>query len=176
MSDLQNKLNKIKGNENFLEKIKRFIPGYDGYLNRDNSRELDTQLRNFIAAKLDGNKVKISNITLNLSKAGKLFETQDIDRIDKKNETAIAKFKSAARGYSGAFDIVKIKEEKLEQIYNFDLALVNEADAICALFGNLESASVSGEGIAEVKNNLLTSLDLLISKFDEREQILRNLD
>ena len=41
MSDLQNKLGQIKSKESFLEKIKRFIPGYDGYLNRDNSRELD---------------------------------------------------------------------------------------------------------------------------------------
>ena len=53
--DLQSKLNQVKGNESFLEKIKRIIPGYDGYVNRDNSRELDTILRNQLAVQLDVN-------------------------------------------------------------------------------------------------------------------------
>ena len=54
--DLQSKLNQVKGNESFLEKMKRFIPGYDGYVNRDNSRELDTILRNQLAVQLEINK------------------------------------------------------------------------------------------------------------------------
>ena len=87
MSDLQDKLGQIKSKESFLEKIKRFIPGYDGYLNRDNSRELDTILRNKLASLLEENKTKIKNTVSNLSKSGKLFDSADIDKIDKKNES-----------------------------------------------------------------------------------------
>ena len=64
MSDLQDKLGQIKSKESFLEKIKRFIPGYDGYLNRDNSRELDTILRNKLASLLEENKTKIKRAIL----------------------------------------------------------------------------------------------------------------
>ena len=114
-NNLQDNLNKIKGNESFLEKIKRIIPGYDGYVNRDNSRELDTLLRNQLALTLEQNRTKIKNTVANFSRNGKLFEASDIDKLDKKNDTVIAKFRSAARGYSGAFDVVKVKEEKLNQ-------------------------------------------------------------
>jgi hypothetical protein len=173
--DLQSKLNQVQGNESFLEKIKRWIPGYDGYVNRDNARELDTILRNQLAVRLDTNKVKITNTVSNLSSAGKLFEVSNIDKIDKKNETAIAKFKSAARGYSGAFDIVKIKEDRLNQLYAFDEGLLSNVENICALFAELESASATGGEIKEAVAKLSASLDELILKFNERENILRAL-
>jgi len=173
--DLQSKLNQVQGNESFLEKIKRWIPGYDGYVNRDNARELDTILRNQLAVRLDTNKIKITNTVSNLSSAGKLFEVTNIDKIDKKNETAIAKFKSAARGYSGAFDIVKIKEDRLNQLYAFDESLLSNVENICTLFAELETASATGADIKEPIGKISAALDELILKFNERENILRAL-
>ena len=173
--DLQSNLNQIKGKESFLEKIKRFIPGYDGYVNRDNSRELDTMLRNQLASRLETNKVKISNTVSNLSSSGRLFESSNIDKIDKKNETAIAKFKSAARGYSGAFDVVKVKEEKLAQLYGFDESLLSNVESVCGLFSELETASKAGGEIKEYIAKICAALDDLIQKFSYRENILSAL-
>ena len=173
--DLQSNLNQIKGKESFLEKIKRFIPGYDGYVNRDNSRELDTMLRNQLASRLETNKVKISNTVSNLSSSGRLFESSNIDKIDKKNETAIAKFKSAARGYSGAFDVVKVKEEKLAQLYGFDESLLTNVENVCGLFAELENASKAGGDIKEPVAKIGAALDDLIQKFSDRENILSAL-
>lgn len=175
MSDLQSNLDKIKSNESFLERIKRFIPGYDGYVNRDNSRELDTILRSQLASMLEQNKTKLANTVSNLSRAGKLFEASDVDRIDKKNENAIAKFRSAARGYSGAFDIVKIKEDKLHMLYEFDSSLITYTENIGQLFTVLENASESGTSINDAVQTLSKALDELLLKFDERENLLRNI-
>ncbi|MCE1166355.1 MAG: hypothetical protein LWX07_13235 [Bacteroidetes bacterium] len=173
--DLQSKLNKVQGNESFLERMKRLIPGYDGYVNRDNSRELDTILRNQLALKLESNKTKITNSVSNLSSAGRLFETANIDKIDKKNETAIAKFKSAARGYSGAFDVVKVKEDKLTALYNFDEALLTDVESVCGLFSELEDGSKTGGNIQDAVSKIGATLDGLIQKFNDRENILSNL-
>jgi hypothetical protein len=173
--DLQSSLNQIKGNESFFEKMKRIIPGYDGYVNKDNSRELDTIIRNKLALKLETNKVKISNTVSNLSSAGRLFETAGVDKIDKKNETAIAKFKSAARGYSGAFDVIKVKEDKLAQLYSFDEALLTSVDNVCGMFDELENASKSGGDIKDSISKIGTALDDLIQKFNDRENILNVL-
>ncbi|MDD5362657.1 MAG: hypothetical protein PHN88_11030 [Ignavibacteria bacterium] len=173
--DLQSNLDRIKGNESFFEKMKRIIPGYDGYVNKDNSRELDTIIRNKLALKLETNKVKISNTVSNLSSAGRLFETAGVDKIDKKNETAIAKFKSAARGYSGAFDVVKVKEDKLAQLYGFDEALLSSVDNVCGMFDELENASKPGGDIKDVIAKIGTALDELIQKFNDRENILNVL-
>jgi hypothetical protein len=174
MTNLQDDLGKIKSKENFLEKIKRWIPGYSGYVNRDNSRELDTLLRNQLAVGLEQNKTKIKNTVLNLSQNGKLFETENINKVDKKNENVIAKFRSAARGYSGAFDVVKIKEEKLTMLYEFDSSLLDEVENIGKLFSELESASAANQETKDSLSKVSLALDDILKKFDERESLLRS--
>jgi len=175
MTDLNSKLDQIKSKESFLEKIARIIPGYDGYVNRDNSRELDLQIRNTLASNLDLNKTKLKNTISNLSKSGKLFETDGIDKIEKKLENAIAKFRSAARGYSGAFDVVKIKEDKLNQLYQFDADLIDEVNEIAASCSELEANSDANTDIKAVQEKLSSQLDNLLKQFSERENLLRNL-
>lgn len=174
MSDLQSKLDTVKSRESFLERIKRHIPGYDGYLNRDNSRELDTLVRNQLALGMEQNKTKIKNAVSSLSRNGKLFETADLEKLDKKNENAIAKFRSAARGYSGAFDVVKIKEDKLNMLYDFDSALLGYVESIGAFFSELEKNSSDNIEVKDTVSKISSALDELLKKFDERETLLRS--
>jgi len=174
MSDLQSKLDTVISRESFLERIKRHIPGYDGYLNSDNSRELDTLLRNQLAVGMEQNKTMIKNTVSNLSRNGKLFETADLEKLDKKNENAIAKFRSAARGYSGAFDVVKIKEDKLNMLYEFDSSLLGYIENIKALFSELEKNSNENTDVKDSVSKLSGALDELLKKFDERETLLRS--
>jgi hypothetical protein len=173
MSDLKSKLDFIKSKESFLEKIKRIIPGYDGYANRDNSRELDTLLRNQLAMKLEHNRIKIRNTISNFSKNNRLFLATDIDKIEKKNDTAIAKFRSASRGYSGAFDVVKIMDDKLEKIYEYDASLLSGVEEIGTLFDSLESISEQNLDTKDAEAKVSKSLTDLILKFDERDSLLK---
>jgi len=173
MRDLNSHLEQVKSNESWLEKIKRYIPGYDGYVNRDNSRELDTILRNSLANKLEDNKTKIKNTILALSKEGKLFETSDLEKLEKKNENAIAKFKSAARGYSGAFDVSKVKEDKLSKVYEFDFNLLTYVENVGKDFSDMESKANAKEELKNHVSQISKNLDDLLKKFDERENILR---
>ncbi|MGA2669578.1 MAG: hypothetical protein ABSF32_11810 [Ignavibacteria bacterium] len=175
MADLNSKLDQVKSGESFLEKVKRVIPGYDGYVNRDNARELDLQLRNTLASNLDSNKTKIKNTILNLSKNGKLFDTEGIDKLDKKLENAIAKFRSAARGYSGAFDVKKIKENELNQIYQYDAGMLDSVNAIRAVCTDLENNSRANTDIKQAQDKLSDLLDNIFQLFTGRENILRTL-
>ena len=174
MSDLQSKLDQVKANETWLEKIKRYIPGYDGYVNKDNSRELDTILRFKLANRLEENKTKLKNTVLALSRDGKLLETGDLEKLDKKNENAIAKLKSAARGYSGLFDVSKINEMKLNQLYEFDYNLLSYVENLNKGFADLETKANAKEDLKNYILQMSQSLDDLLKKFDERENILRS--
>ena len=174
MSDLQSKLDQVKANETWLEKIKRYIPGYDGYVNKDNSREPDTILRFKLANRLEENKTKLKNTVLALSRDGKLLETGDLEKLDKKNENAIAKLKSAARGYSGLFDVSKINELKLNQLYEFDYNLLSYVENLNKGFADLEIKANAKEDLKNYILQMSQSLDDLLKKFDERENILRD--
>jgi hypothetical protein len=175
MENLQSKLDEIKSKESFLEKIKRIIPGYDGYVNRDNARELDKILRNKLADMLEENKTVIKNIILALTQGNRLFEVQNIDKLDQKNQNAIAKLRSASRGYSGAFDVVKIKEDKLQRLYEFDLGLTDYVNEINGLFKEVEEKVRSKTDAEPVILQLSDKLDAFISTFDDREELLRTL-
>ncbi len=174
MSDLQSKLDQVKANETWLEKIKRYIPGYDGYVNKDNSRELDTILRTKLANRLEENKTKLKNTVLALSRDGKLLETGDLEKLEKKNENSIAKLKSAARGYSGLFDVSKINEMKLNQLYEFDYNLLSYVENLNKGFADLETKANAKEDLKAYILQMSQSLDDLLKKFDERESILRD--
>ncbi|HAY33849.1 MAG TPA: hypothetical protein PK536_07850 [Ignavibacteria bacterium] len=173
MNDLQSKLEQIKSNESWLEKIKRYIPGYDGYVNRDNSRELDTLLRNKLAVIMEANKTSLKNAVSALSDSGSLMSVSGLDKIDKKNETVIAKLKSAARGYSGAFDVIKVKEDKLNQLYQFDGSLLENAEDVCKKFRELEDKAKEKVDVKEIVSEISGSLDVFLNKFNEREEILK---
>lgn len=175
MSKLGSLLDTVKSKENFLEKITRYIPGYDGYVNRDNSRELDTMLRNALATNLDANHMKLKNTILNLSQKGKLFETDGIDKLDKKLQQCVAKFKAATRGYSGAFDVVKVKEDKLNQLYEFDANMFGDVEAISSACSEMENTSKAGTDIKPSVDKVGALLDELVKKFDAREQILNTV-
>ena len=175
MSNLGSQLDAVKSKENFLEKITRFIPGYNGYVNRDNSRELDTILRNTLADRLDANHIKLKNVTLNLSQRGKLFESDGIDKLDKKLQLSVAKFKSAARGYSGAFDVVKVKEEKLNQLYEFDANLFDDVESISAACSEMDTNSKSNVDLKPSMEKVSALLDELVKLFEERELILKTV-
>ncbi|MBE2217129.1 MAG: hypothetical protein IAE90_02925 [Ignavibacteria bacterium] len=175
MSNLGSQLDAVKSKENFLEKITRFIPGYDGYVNRDNSRELDTILRNTLATRLDTNHVKLKNTILNLTQRGKLFESDGIDKLDKKLQLCVAKFKAAARGYSGAFDVVKVKEEKLNQLYEFDANLFDDVEAISAACTEMDDNSKANVDIKPSMEKAGALMDQLVKLFEERESILNTV-
>lgn len=175
MSNLGSQLDAVKSKENFLEKITRFIPGYNGYVNRDNSRELDTILRNTLATRLDANHIKLKNVVLNLTQRGKLFESDGIDKLDKKLQLCVAKFKSAARGYSGAFDVVKVKEEKLNQLYEFDANMFDDVENISAACTEMDTNSKSNIDIKPPMDKVGLLLDELVKMFEERENILNTV-
>ncbi|MGB9696140.1 MAG: hypothetical protein ACP5P3_00350 [Ignavibacteria bacterium] len=175
--NIQENLNEIREKESFLEKIKRFIPGYDGYVNRDNARELDTQLRNALALSLDYSKVQLKNAVLQLGHNKKLFELPDVDKLEKKLDNIISKLKSASRGYSGAFDVVKIKEDKLFQLYEFDSSLATMVETVNEGFDNFVKNTESDvDDIIKLIQQLGDILDNFLKKFDERETLLRNLN
>ena len=175
MDDLNQKLQAVKSNESFLEKIKRIIPGYNGYVNRDNSREIDTLLRNTLADSLDNNKTSLKNAVLNLSRSGKLFETDGIDRLQNKIQEAIGKLRSAVRGYSGAFDVVKVKDDKLNMLYQFDSNLLDSVNGINNACSEIDANSAANTDIAPALQKTHELLDNLIKGFDERENILRSI-
>jgi hypothetical protein len=120
--------------KNFLEKLADAIPGLRGYRAREDRRETDKRLREYLAARLDRVKEKIDSIKLDLTNQGNLQALNAVGLLQRRLQKAADSIRFASYGYSGLFDQMKVREEELGKIYAHDLKMV---DAVAALEGTL---------------------------------------
>jgi hypothetical protein len=144
--------------KNFLEKFLDVIPGLSGYREKDNRRTTDKRLREYLASRIDGAKKELEELKLSYTNQGKLTELDEIGYLERKLYKMADLLRFASYGYSGFFDQLKIKEEELDQIYNYDLKLLEMIESL------EKCIKEKGENIKEIVSNL----EKLI---DERKQI-----
>lgn len=158
----------VNSRKNWLERLADKIPGLGDYLDRDRRREIDKVLREQVADRLRHIKTIPNTVLRDLSDTGRLFEVGPLDRILKKLDKVENRIRFATYGYSGFFDAVKIDDFELDQIYQFDLTLLDlaeiiEADANVVAAQAGEAATLKAAAAALEKN-----IDALDAKFTER--------
>jgi hypothetical protein len=162
-------VDKIRGGQNFLEKIASAIPGFKGYREKERRREADRMSREHMAVRLEGAKKELDTLSANASRVGELDAINDIETARKRLDKVAARIRYADRGYAGFFDAVKIDEAVLDRVYQFDVALlvgVEEArDAA-------QAAGAAAGGVGPALQGFIGRLDALDEALGEREQIL----
>jgi len=144
------------------------IPGYRGYKQKELIREDDRLVREKAALKIDEAKRLLEEVMPSYS--GDYEVLEKMDSLRKDLEALAQKIRHASLGYRGLFDRVKIREEELRKLLDYDYKLVTLAEEINKSVKNL--ASLLSEksrlvaGIAEVKSKVL-ELDLVVSKRSE---------
>jgi len=127
-----------KSERNFLEKIADWIPGLKGYRAREDRRETDKRLREYLATRMDKAKDRVDEIKLELTNRGNLSALQPVGELHRKMQRVTDTLRFATYGYSGFFDQVKIKEEELDRIYAFDLQIMGNVEAVEAALADPE--------------------------------------
>jgi hypothetical protein len=119
-----------KSEKNFLEKLADAIPGLSGYRAREDRRETDKRLREYLGGRIDRVRGKIDDLKLGLTNSGNLAALNDVGLLQRKLQQLGDSIRFASYGYTGVFDQLKIKEEQLDLIYTKDLALVAAVEQI----------------------------------------------
>ena len=96
----------------------------------------------------------------------------DLESASTKLQTFIDRIRLATYGYAGMFDAKKVKEDDLEQLYNFDVALVQYVERLDAANDRLREAIPSGEGLVETIRIVQDICTEANSTFDEREHVI----
>lgn len=135
-------LGQIQGDQNWLERLGRKIPGFKGYLEMRDRREADQLVRGTISAQLEEARLQFSHIHQELSSdiIKAIDHAEAMGRVDNDLMGLISKIKDAPQGYSGFFDATKIREEDLDRIYQFDESMSGQADLITASVAALAKA------------------------------------
>jgi len=70
------------------------------------------------------------------------------------------------------FDAVRVKEDELDQLYDFDLTLNDEVDQIAAAVDQLAAAAMSNEGVGEAIVQLNGATAAANETFIRRKDVL----
>ena len=146
MSDL---FEKIVGARGTIENIVSKIPGFKGYIEKEDRREADSMLRNWLSSRVQALARKLSQVEKQMITGATLQYLDDTKSISTKIRTLADSIKTAGRGYAGLFDAIKIKEEELAQLYAFDAAMTDYVDKLDAGIDALQAAVDSGEGLPQ---------------------------
>jgi hypothetical protein len=159
---------------NWIERITDKIPGYKGYQEKETRRDVDKLHREHLATMLFQFKSPINAVVRELSDNRRLFETGPIERALQKLDKIENRIRYASYGYTGFFDVVKIKEAQLDQLYHFDAALINDVEMIGAHVQQLTAQVSDAKALKTAAQELEHALDELDRKFNQRYQAIEN--
>ena len=163
---------KVQDSRTGIEKMLDIIPGWGGYQERQNRRKADQVLRQTLAEKLAGQRRNLDTAQKDLISHGKIDFVDDVGSAVTQLQTFIDRIRTASYGYSGMFDAVRINQDELEQMYNFDAALFEYVGRLDAATSRLREAISVGEGLADTVRIIQDICREANSTFDQREHLI----
>ncbi len=172
MSDLKDQLfGKVTGDMDPFKKILSKIPGFGGYVERQARRDSDKLLRDTIFTRFRELEGQVSAIQRDFISQGEIGYVDDMEAAAIKLRTFADRVRTAPRGYSSLFEAVKVNEEELGKLYEYDAALLDMADEVASAIDNVQ-ASVGTDGLLAAIRNLETVSRQCVEAYDRREQVV----
>jgi hypothetical protein len=171
MSDI---LDRVTGEQDFFKKILSKIPGFKGYVERGNRRASDKLLRETIADDFETLYERVSSLQRDLISQGEIALIDDLEAAALKLRQFIDRIRTASYGYAGIFDAIKIKEEELAQVYQYDYALLAMADEVSAAIDNVET-SMGTDGLDAAIRHLTSVSRQCVDAFNKRSQVMKGI-
>jgi hypothetical protein len=165
-------IGKVTGSQDIFKKLASYIPGFNGYVERQNRRAADKILRDTVAQRFDVLYKRASAIQTELINQGKLEFVDDMEAAVIKIQTFMDKIKTATYGYSGFFDAVKINEKELEALYNYDMAFFDLGEQIAHALENVEASLGDDAGLPAAIRNVTTLARQAVESFDKRYEVI----
>jgi hypothetical protein len=161
---------KVTSQQDPLKQLLSYIPGFKGYVERQNRRDSDKLVRDTVARRFEEQWKRVSNLQNDLVSSGKIEYVDDVEKAAIKLRTFIDKISTAPRGYSGAFDAVKINEAELLAIYQFDLAFFELGKQIASAVDNVEATLNDEAGLPAAIRNLTSLARTAVETFNRRSE------
>jgi hypothetical protein len=174
MSENKDVYAKAKSQMRLSEKIAAALPGFRGYKEKELRRESDKLIRNHLHLKLSKGKDNIRSISQKITDKRYLDVLPDIDRLTAKMDRVTEKVNHASYGYSGFFDVVKVKEENLDRMITFDNQLLDGVNALTVDIDAFKTQLLSGDysNLKDKIQSITGKLELFEDTFDKRGEVV----
>jgi hypothetical protein len=166
---------KVTSQQDPFKKLASFIPGFGGYIERQNRRDADKVLRDTVARRFEEQWKRTSQLQNDLISAGKIEFVDDMEKAAIQLRTFIDKISAAPRGYSGMFDAVKINEKELESIYQFDAAFFDLAEQVGRGLDNVEASLGDEAALPAAIRNVTSLARLAVETYNKRSEAVTGM-
>ena len=146
-----------------FKSVVRIFPGMPSYQEREGLRTQDQIIREQLAARISEQANHIKEIQYKLTNKGILQPLSHLDRYARMMMRLADTIRFASYGYAGLFPGVKVDEQKLAQLYDYDLSLHQEIEELAVAVGNLKQRQDD-----EWKTDSLDDFQLAIDRLEER--------
>jgi len=168
---------KAKEEMRLSERILAALPGFRGYKEKEIRRESDKLIRSHLYQRLMEARKDLKETFQKLSD-NKLHEVlTDMDRFIMRFDRISEKINHASYGYAGFFNIVKVEEEKLDKMIDFDTNMLDEVEKIVeeATAFKKEAAKQKFENVRDHISSLDDMLETLEETFEERDEVIKGV-
>ncbi len=171
MSDI---FERVLSEQDPIKKILAKIPGFKGYIERGDRRMSDKILREKVADEFGTLYQRISGLQRDFISQGELNYVDDLEASALKLRQFIDRVRTASYGYAGLFDAIKIKQEELTQVYQYDLALLELSDEVRSAIDNVET-SMGTEGLEAAIRHLTSVSQQCVDAFNKRSEVMQGI-
>src|SRR5512141_1959211 len=153
-----------------FKKLVSYIPGFGGYVERQNRRDADKLLRDTVARRFDEQWKRASQLQVDMVNNGQIQYVDDMEKAALQLRTFIDKISTAPRGYSGLFDAVKINEKELEAIYQYDNAFFDLGEQVGRGLDNVEASMADEASLPAAIRNVISLARLAVETYNRRSE------
>jgi hypothetical protein len=159
---------RVKGEQGLLEKVVSYIPGYHGYKEKELRRETDKLVRDFSVQKLNEAKTALNEAVREVSDSGNVGAFQYANRAIAVLDRVINEVEHADYGYSGFFDAIKVREDKLDKLIEFDYKIIDVSNSIKEAAASVAAQSDMSKAFDDFRKNVLN----VESTLNNRESVI----
>ncbi len=167
-------MDKVTEEKDLLGKLQNSVAGFVGYYDRERRRDADKLLRDTVADRYEEQWDRVSAIQAQMVSAKLLGYVDDVEVASIKLRTFVDRLRGAPRGYAGFFDAVRINQDELDSIYQYDLELLDYAGRVAEAVDGLEAAMSSEDELPAAIENLVKAATGAIRAYDRRSEVVIN--
>jgi hypothetical protein len=162
-----------RAQRNVLERLGEKIPGYRGFQDRELRRDVDKRQREHLAHELEAIKGKLRSRARAYTDAGRIEPLSRFERLDRGLEGLSQAVRFSDYGASGLFDVEKIGEAQLEKLYQFDLEVLEDIEALARDVAAIPAPG--GEDPTAALDGALCDLEELADRWAGREVVVSSV-
>ncbi len=174
MSENKDVYSQAKSQMRLSERIMAAIPGFRGYKEKELRRESDKLIRNHLSLKLSQAKSNLKTVFQRIVDKRYMDVLIDMDRLTAKMDRITEKINHASYGYSGLFDVVKVKEENLDRMITFDNQLLDSVNGLSTEVDAFKAKILSGDysNLKDQIQAVTDEVEALEDVFDKRSEVI----